>query len=77
MIAELDSRVGGGCGDDPAQPKWAFYLYPDNARGDCRDFSTAFVREGDTLTHEGLTISLEFSDDDLDYVTIDRLAPAQ
>lgn len=77
MIAELDSRVGGGCGDDPAQPKWAFYLYPDNAGGDCRDFSTAFVREGDTITHEGLTISLEFSDDDLDYVTIDRLAPAQ
>jgi len=44
----------------------------DNVSGDCRDFTNVFVREGDTLTHGDLRISLEFSAEELDYVTIER-----
>ena len=44
----------------------------DNVSGYCRDFTNVFVREGDTLTHGDLRISLEFSAEELDYVTIER-----
>lgn len=76
QIRELNAGVQGGCGDDPGFPKWAFHLYPDSfytSQGDCREFSNVFVREGDTLTHNGLVITLEFSDDELDYVTVERV----
>ena len=77
-IAELNAGVQAGCGNDPAFPKWGYYLYPDSfnqSSEDCRDFTNVFVREGDTLTHGDLRISLEFSADELDYVTIEALAP--
>lgn len=77
-IAELNSGVQGGCGNDPAFPKWGFYLYPDSFipdQGDCRDFTTVFVREGDTLTHNGVRISLEFSAEELDYLTVEAVTP--
>jgi hypothetical protein len=73
-IAELNAGVQAGCGNLPAFPKWGYYLYPDSfnqSSEDCRDFTNVFVREGDTLTHGDLRISLEFSAEDLDYVTID------
>jgi len=31
------------------------------------------VREGDTLTHSGVKITLEFSDEELDYVQVERV----
>ena len=65
------------CGNTDDFSKWAYYLYPDHVdieRSNCRDFVEALVREGDTLTHRGLLISLEFSDSELDYVSIEALA---
>jgi len=73
-IAELNVGVQAGCGNDPAFPKWAHYLYPDSFNpntDDCRDFTEVFVQEGDTLTYRGITISLEFSGDALDYVVVE------
>jgi hypothetical protein len=64
------------CGNNDDFSKWAYYLYPDSvnmATLDCNDFRAAFVREGDTLTHNGLRIALEFSADELDYVSITRV----
>ena len=61
------------CGNTEDFSKWAYYLYPDSidlTQTDCNDFTKAFVREGDTLTHKGLTISLEFSNEEQDYVTL-------
>ena len=45
-------------------------MHADYALLDSED-TNVFVREGDTLTHGDLRISLEFSAEDLDYVTID------
>lgn len=64
------------CGNTDDFSKWAYYLYPDSVdmnQLDCNDFRAAFVREGDTLTHRGITISLEFSAEELDYVTIENV----
>jgi len=66
------------CGNTDDFSKWAYYLYPDSVDMnllDCNDFRAAFVREGDTLTHRGITISLEFSADELDYVSIEATTP--
>jgi hypothetical protein len=66
------------CGNTDDFSKWAYYLYPDSVdmnQLDCNNFRAAFVREGDTLTHRGITISLEFSADELDYVTIEAKNP--
>jgi hypothetical protein len=63
----------GSCGNQDNYSKWAYYLYPDSfdmTQVDCNDFRAAFVREGDSLTYGGVTITLEFSGDDLDFVSI-------
>lgn len=73
-IEEINFWTQGGCGDSPEQPKWAYHLYPDSFDpnlGDCRDFSNAFIREGDTLTLDGVTLTLEFSGPHGDYVRLD------
>ncbi len=70
MMSQESQR---SCGNTDDFSKWAYYLYPDHVdvqNVNCNDFRQAFVREGDTLTHEGVTISLEFSDEELDYVSI-------
>ncbi len=66
------------CGNTDDFSKWAYYLYPDSVdlgQLNCNDFTKAFVREGDTLTHGNIRISLEFSAEALDYVTIESLTP--
>lgn len=65
------------CGNTDDFSKWAYYLYPDSvamSQLDCNDFRAAIVREGDTLTHRGITISLEFSAEELDYLTIEAVS---
>lgn len=75
-VGQLDlmsSQSQRGCGNSDEFSKWAYYLYPDRvdlAGSNCKDFKEAVVREGDTLTVGGLVISLEFSDDELDYVSV-------
>ncbi|MEL0273873.1 MAG: hypothetical protein VW960_04915 [Pontimonas sp.] len=67
------------CGNTDDYSKWAYYLYPDHVDMgslDCNDFTRAFVREGDTLSHRDLRISLDFSAEELDYVTIEAVASA-
>ena len=62
------------CGNQDNYSKWAYYLYPDSVdlgQVDCNDFRAAFVREGDTLTHGDVSITLEFSAPELDYVSIE------
>ena len=81
LVYEVDAdgiqtdHLPNDCGNDPAMPKWAYYLYPDGSTvTDCidNDISGVMVKEGMSLTHSGVTISLEFSDDELDYVSIER-----
>ena len=69
-------HVPNDCGNDPKNPKWAYYLYPDNATSTAcvmNDIDGVLVREGETLTHSGVRISLEFSGDDVDYVQIEKV----
>lgn len=70
QIEAVNSGVPPGCGDIPDNPKWAYFLYPDGFNGDCKEFSNVFIREGQSLTHNGVRVSLEFSSDDLDYVLV-------
>lgn len=78
-VGQLDlmsSQSQRGCGNSDEFSKWAYYLYPDGvdlAGNNCKDFREAIVREGDTLTVGNLVISLEFSDDELDYVSVQSL----
>jgi hypothetical protein len=61
------------CGNDPDVEKWAYYLFPDNAeveRDHCGHFSEALVRPGETLTYEGIEVSLESVVDGLFYVSV-------
>ena len=75
-VGELDMmspESQRSCGNQDDYSKWAYYLYPDSVDMttlDCHDFRSAFVREGDTLTYNGVRISLEFSTEELDYVSI-------
>ena len=70
----MSQESQNSCGNTDDFSKWAYNLYPDSvdsANLNCNDFRQVFVREGDTLTHEGVTISLEFSAEELDYVQIE------
>lgn len=72
-IQEIDDHSSGDCGNDPTYPKWAYYLYPDGQQvptPHCGNFSIALVNEGETLTYKGLKISLEYSADEADYVSV-------
>lgn len=82
LVYEVDANgthtdhVPNDCGNDPKNPKWAYYLYPDNStRIGCamNDIDEVLVREGETLTHSGVRISLEFSGDGVDYVQIEKV----
>lgn len=82
LVYEVDAdgthtdHVPNDCGNDPANPKWAYYLYPDHVddtRCVMNDIDTVLVREGETLTHSGVRISLEFSGNESDYVLIEKV----
>ena len=83
LVYEVDANgiqtdhLPNDCGNDPAMPKWAYYLYPDGAEvSECvpNDVSGVIVKEGMSVTHSGVKISLEFSGDEMDYVLIERVA---
>ena len=64
------------CGNSDEFGKWAYYLYPDRPSGgetNCNDYRAVLVREGDTVRHGGVEISLDFSDEEQDYVTIQNV----
>ena len=83
LVYEVDAdgiqtdHLPNDCGNDPAMPKWAYYVYPEGAEvSECidNDVSGVIVKEGMSVTHSGVKISLEFSDDEMDYVLIERVA---
>jgi len=62
------------CGNDPAKPKWAYYIYPDSVTDRAcvdNDIENMLVREGMSVTHSGVKITLDFLGDDVDYVLIE------
>lgn len=79
LVYEVDANgvhtdhLPDDCGNDRTKPKWAYYLYPDQLSGvhACDAIESVIVKEGMTLTHEGVKITLEFSDDELDYVLVE------
>lgn len=79
LVYEVDANgihtdhVPHDCGNDRSAPKWAYYLYPDEASNQVcvpDDVSGILVKEGMSVTYGGVKISLEFSEDELDYVLI-------
>lgn len=72
MNDRTGESTGADMGNNPAFDKWAYYLPPNNKAGleNSADFEDFIVKEGDTITHGGVTIELVFSDDDHDYVRI-------
>lgn len=75
-VGELDMmrpEAQHSCGNTDDYAKWAYYLYPDTANTtstNCNDFRAVFVREGETLSYNGIRIALEFSAAEKDYVSI-------
>ena len=61
-IVYQDDHSSGDCGNDPRFPKWSYYLFPDSESANpdtwCGDFRVALVREGGSVTHNGVVISL-------------------
>ena len=71
--AKHRDHIPNECGNDPDVEKWAYYLFPDNSeveRNHCGHFSEALVRPGETLTYEGIQVSLESVVDGLFYVSV-------
>jgi hypothetical protein len=78
VVDVMSQESQRSCGNTDDFSKWAYYLYPDSVdlgQVNCNDFTKAFGREGGTLTHGDLRISLEFSAEELDYLTIESLNP--
>ena len=82
LVYEVDANgihtdhVPNDCGNDRNAPKWAYYLYPDGSNNvGCipDDIDGVLVREGMSVSHDGVRVSLDFSDDDMDYVRIEKV----
>jgi len=69
-IDRVDSFTEAGCGSSPDQPKWAYHLFKDEFSGDCRSFDNAFLRSGETLSFNGVQITLVHSTETVDYVEV-------
>lgn len=69
-VERIDEQTRGGCGPSPEQQKWAYFLYPDGFSGDCRNFSNAFIKQGEGVTFEGVRIELVHSDLTQDFVRV-------
>jgi len=71
--AEHRDHVDNDCGNDPEIKKWAYYIYPDgidNPEPNCGQFELALVSVGDTVTFDGIEISLDAKEDGLYYVSL-------
>ena len=76
QVEVIEDHEQGDCGNQREHSKWAYYLYPEGfIPAPCqRDYRGAIVREGMSVTHEGIRITLEHSADELDYVTVQSVA---
>ena len=71
--AKHRDHVPGDCGNDPSIEKWAYYLYPEGSElsgNGCGYFGEAILKEGGTVSYEGITIKLEAIVDGLFYTEI-------
>ena len=80
LVYEIDANgvqtdhLPDDCGNDRKKPKWAYYIYPDSVSNrTCvhNDIENMLVREGMSVTHSGVKITLDFLGDDVDYVLIE------
>jgi len=80
LVYEIDANgvqtdhLPDDCGNDREKPKWAYYIYPDSVtdrRCVHNDIENMLVREGMSVTHSGVKITLDFLGDDVDYVLIE------
>ncbi|MEK9578602.1 MAG: hypothetical protein VW008_04550 [Aquiluna sp.] len=69
-----DDHSSGDCGNDPQYPKWSYYLFPDNETANpdawCGSFRAALVQEGESVTYNGVRITLKESLSGADVVTV-------
>jgi len=71
--AKHRDHVPGDCGNDPSIEKWAYYLYPEGSElsgNGCGYFGEALLKEGGTVSYEGITIKLEAIVDGLFYTEV-------
>lgn len=65
----------GDTGNDPAYSKWAYFLLPEGQTVQSQNVKEAYesyvVKEGQTVTYNGVTVKLLHSDD-YDYVSITK-----
>ena len=75
-----DDHSAGDCGNDPQYSKWAYYLFPDNETADpdswCKSFKVALVKQGESVTYDGVKITLKQSLTGADVVTVTKAPPA-
>ena len=78
QVEYIEDHEPNDCGNTRDIPKWAYYLYVDgNAPAQCEfdDLQRVLVREGQTVTHGGIRVTLEYSAGEVDYVTIEAVTP--
>lgn len=72
-VERVDAFTMGGCGTSAEQQKWAYFLYHDEFQGDCRDFSSVFIRRGETLSFQGVRLTLVHSAETEDYIELTQV----
>jgi hypothetical protein len=76
LLLEQDDHTSGDCGNDPTYPKWSYYLFPDREKADpnkwCRGFEIALVNKGESVTYNGVKITLSKSTGSSDLVVVSR-----
>jgi hypothetical protein len=78
QVEFVEDHVGNDCGNTPEIPKWSYYLYVDGkapAVCDYNQLDRVLVREGQSVTHQGVRVTLEYSAEEVDYVTIETVTP--
>ena len=71
--AEHRDHVDNDCGNDPSIKKWAYYIYADGVSSpepNCGFFDKALIKAGQTVTFEGVAVTLEGVVDDGYYVSL-------
>lgn len=71
--AKHRDHADNDCGNDPTIDKWAYYVYPNgvaNPEPNCGFFDKALVGVGQSVSYNGIDVTLEAAVDGLYYVKI-------
>ena len=75
-IESQDDHSANDCGNNPKHTKWSYYLFPDNETANpdtwCRGHEIAIVNKGESVTYNGVQITLSNSTAAVDVVQIKR-----